>query len=377
MPDFPDAKQLFTTLTDHATLVLSIEPDPVDPPSDDEVIVRIEAVPINPSDLGLLLAPADMATLRRDTVDGHPALVADVQPRMARFFADRAAKKLNAGNEGAGTVVAAGSSDAARALVGRTVSLVGGGLYRTHARATAGRVVPLPDGAPAVEGASLFVNPMTVQGFLNTMRAEGHASLIHTAAASNLGQMLAKLCLREGVPLVAIVRSDAQKEILTGIGVTHVLDSSKDGFMDRLVDALAGTGATLAFDAIGGGRMASRILVAMERAQVRRGAEVGSYGTTVPKQVYIYGRLDTGETVLTGAWGMTWGVGGWLLGPHLEAVGPERALEMRRFAVAERNGIFASHYTDTISLEDMIDPDIARAYQRKATGQKYLVDPSQ
>jgi len=281
-----------------------------------------------------------------------------------------------AGNEGAGTVVAAGPSEAAQALMGRTVTFASGRLYRTHARTKAANVVPLPAGAPAHEGASLFVNPMTAQGFLNTMRAEGHSALVHTAAASNLGQMLAKLCLKEAVPLVAIVRSDAQKEILTGIGLTHVLDSSTDGFVADLVDALAETGATLGFDAIGGGRMADRILTAMERAQAKRGVEFSTYGSPVHKQVYIYGRLDTGETILTPGYGMYWGVGGWLLSPHLETLDRDRVMEMRRFAVEERNGIFASHYTQTISLDGMIDPDIARAYQRKATGEKYLVDPS-
>lgn len=376
MIDFPDAKQLFTTLTEDGRLVLSIEPDAVEAPGADEVVVRMEAVPINPSDLGLLLAPADMSTVRSDTVDGHPALVADVTPQMARAFSGRTGQKLAAGNEGAGTVVAAGSSEGAQALMGRTVSLVQGRLYRTHARIRAADVVALPEGAPAREGASLFVNPMTVQGFLDTMRAEGHSALVHTAAASNLGRMLAKLCLREEVPLVAIVRSDEQREILTGIGLTHVIDSSSDRFMDHLVDALAGTGATLGFDAIGGGRMADRILTAMERAQAKRGAEFSVYGSTAHKQVYIYGRLDTGPTTLTAGYGMYWGVGGWLLTPHLEAVGPERTMEMRRFAVEERNDIFASDYTRTISLDDMIDPEIARAYQRKATGEKYLVDPS-
>ncbi len=375
MTDFPDAKQLFTTVTEGGRLILSIEPDEVEEPAEDEIVVEMRAVPINPSDLGLLLAPADMSTARSDVVDGHPALVAEVAPRMARVLAGRTGRKLPAGNEGAGRVVAAGSSDAAQSLMGRTVSFVDGRLYRTHARTKAENVIPLPDGAPAHEGASLFVNPMTTQGFLNTMRAEGHSGLVHTAAASNLGQMLARLCLEEGVPLVAIVRSEEQEEILADIGLTHIVDSSRDRFMDDLTDALAETGATLGFDAIGGGRMANDILVAMERAQAKRGAEFSVYGSTVHKQVYIYGRLDTGDTVLTAGYGMYWGVGGWLLTPHLEEMGKDRVLEMRRFTVEERNGIFASHYTQTISLDDMIDPDVARAYERKATGEKYLVDP--
>lgn len=376
MSQFPDAKQLFTTVTEDGKSILSIEPYDVPEPKEHEVIVRMEAVPINPSDLGLLTAAANMDTVRSETVDGHPALVADVDAAMQPFFKGRAGKKLAAGNEGAGTVVAAGSSGAAQALMGKVVTIVGGEMYRTHRVMPAMMCVPLPEGAPAKEGASLFVNPMTVQGFLNTMRAEGHEALVHTAAASNLGQMLAKLCLKEGVDLVAIVRSDAQKKILTDIGLTHVIDSSKDDFMDKLIAALAETGATLGFDAIGGGKMASYILTAMEKAAAVRGAEFSVYGSTVNKQVYIYGRLDTGETILGGGLGLYWGVGGWLLTPHLEKVGGERMMEMRMYTVEERNGIFKSDYSSEISLMDMIDPEIAKGYEKKATGEKVLVNPS-
>ncbi len=374
--DINDAKQLFTTVTDDGKLVLSIEPYAVPEPEDHQVVVQMEAVPINPSDLGLLLSPAQMDTVRSETVDGHPALVADVDPAMMRIFAGRKGKKLPAGNEGAGKVVAAGASDAAQALLGKTVTIVGGEMYRTHRVMPAMMCVPLPEGAAAKEGASLFVNPMTAQGFINTMRAEGHEGLVHTAAASNLGQMLAKLCVKDNIPLVAIVRSDAQKKILTDLGVTHVLDSTKDDFMPSLVDALAETGATLGFDAIGGGKLASYILTAMEQAAAKRGAEFSVYGSTVHKQVYIYGRLDTGETILGGGLGLYWGVGGWLLTPHLEQVGMERMMEMRMYSVEERNGIFNSEYSSEISLLDMIDPAIAKGYEKKATGEKVLVNPS-
>jgi len=376
MTQFPDAKQLFSTVTEDGKLVLSIEPDTVAEPKEHEVVVQMEAVPINPSDLGLLTAPANMDTLRSETVDGHPALVADVDAAMQPFFKGRAGKKLAAGNEGAGTVVAAGSSDAAQALLGKIVTIVGGEMYRTHRVMPVMMCVPLPDGAVAKEGASLFVNPMTAQGFLNTMRAEGHEGLVHTAAASNLGQMLAKLCLKEGVPLVAIVRNESQKKILTDIGLTFVLDSSKDDFMGGLIDALAETGATLGFDAIGGGKMASYMLTAMEKAAAKRGAEFSVYGSTVNKQVYIYGRLDTSETILGGGLGLYWGVGGWLLTPHIEKVGMERMVEMRGYTVEERNGIFNSEYTSEISLLDMINPEIAKGYEKKATGEKVLVNPS-
>ena len=378
MTQFPNAKQLFTTVTDDGKLILSIEPYAVPQLKDHEVVVEMQAVPINPSDLGLLTAPADMATVRSESIDGHPALVADIASAMQPFFKGRSGKKMAAGNEGAGIVVAAGASDAAQALMGKTVTIVGGEMYRTHRIMPAMMCVPLPEGAAAKEGASLFVNPMTVQGFINTMRAEGHEALVHTAAASNLGQMLAKLCLKEGVPLVAIVRNDAQKKILTDIGLPagHVLDSSKDGFMTALIDALAETGATLGFDAIGGGKMASYILTAMEQAAAKRGAEFSVYGSTVNKQVYIYGRLDTSETILGGGLGLYWGVGGWLLTPHLEKVGMERMMQMRMYAVEERNGIFNSDYTSEISLTDMIDPAIAKGYEKRATGEKVLVNPS-
>lgn len=373
---FPDAKQLFTTVTDDGKLVLSIEPYAVPDLAEHQVLVEMEAVPINPSDLGLLTAPGNMATLRSESVDGHPALVADVDAAMQPFFKGRAGKKMAAGNEGAGKVVAAGASDAAQALLGKMVTIVGGEMYRTHRVMPAMMCVPLPDGAAAREGASLFVNPMTVQGFLNTMRMEGHSALVHSAAASNLGQMLAKLCLKENIPLVGIVRGAAQKAILTDIGLTHVIDSSQDNFMGQLIDALAETGATLGFDAIGGGKMASYMLTAMEKAAAKRGAEFSVYGSTVHKQAYIYGRLDTSETILAGGLGLYWGVGGWLLTPHLEKVGMERMMEMRRFAVSERNGIFASNYTREISLAEMIDPETARAYEKKATGAKFLVNPA-
>jgi NADPH:quinone reductase len=376
MTQFPEAKQLFSTVTDDGKLILSVEPYAVPNLNEHEVVVQMQAVPINPSDLGLLTAPANMSTVRSEIIDGRPALVADVPAHMQPFFKGRAGKKMAAGNEGAGLVVAVGASDAAQALLGKTVTIVGGEMYRTHRVMPAMMCVPLPEGAAAKEGASLFVNPMTVQGFLNTMRAEGHEALVHTAAASNLGQMLAKLCLKEGVALVAIVRGDAQKKILTDIGLTHVLDSSKDGFMPALIDALAETGATLGFDAIGGGKTASYILTAMEQAAAKRGAEFSVYGSTVNKQVYIYGRLDTSETTLGGGLGLYWSVGGWLLTPHLTKVGTERMMEMRSLAVAERNGIFNSEYTSEISLAGMIDPEICKAYEKKATGEKFLVNPS-
>jgi NADPH2:quinone reductase len=367
--------KLLVTVTPDLQVVVSVEPLSVPEPGPDEVVVAVQATPVNPSDLAVLYGPADLSTARATTWNGHPALIADARPGWKRQLAPMVGKSVSIGNEGAGTVVAAGSSDAAQALLGRVVTMVGGQMYRTHRVLKARQVVPMPDGALPAEGASLFVNPMTAQGFLHTMRLEGHEAIVHTAAASNLGQMLAKLCVQQGVPLVAIVRSDAQRAILTDLGVQHVVDSSKPSFMADLVDAITETGATLGFDAIGGGELVDRILRAMEQAQMRRGAEVSVYGTPVHKQVYIYGRLDMRATELGSGFGFYWGVGGWLLTPRLRQVGSEGVRAMRRFAIEERNGIFASHYSQTVGLLDLLDPETARQIDRKATGQKFLVQP--
>jgi len=372
----PTPRQLFTTITEDHRLVLSIEPLTVADPGPDEIVVAVQASPINPSDLGVLLGPADLSTARRETVDGHPALVADLHPAGRRLVAGRLGKKLPVGNEGAGVVVAAGASEAAQSLLGATVTAVGGAMYRTHRVLHARRALPLPDGAPAAEGASLFVNPMTVQAFLTTMRDEGHTALVHTAAASNLGQMLAKYCAAQGVPLVAIVRRPSQRELLEELGVPYVVDSSSETFFADLVAALVASEATLCFDAIGGGDLANTVLTAMEAALKKRGVSADLYGTPVHKQVYQYGRLDVGPTKLSPSYGMYWGVGGWLLTPRLQALGHRATLEMRQYAIAERNGIFASRYARTVGLDDLLDPESLRAINAKGTKRKVLLDPS-
>ena len=372
----PTAHQLFTTVTEDHRLVLSVEPYEGPEPGPDEVVVQSEAAPINPSDLGLLVGPADLSTAKTGEFDGHPALIADVHPAWRKLVGGRAGKKLPAGNEGAGTVVAAGSSAGAQALVGRTVTVVGGAMYRTHRALHHQAVLPLPAGAPAVEGASLFVNPMTVQAFLATMQQEGHTAIIHTAAASNLGQMLAKLCTKEGVPLVAIVRREAQAALLAELGVPHIVNSSSDTFFADLVNAIVATEATLCFDAIGGGEMADTVLTAMEVALQTRGVPADLYGTPVLKQVYQYGRLDLRPTTLKGSYGMYWSCGGWLVTPRLKQLGGKRTLQMRQYAVEERNGIFASQYAKTIGLFDLLDPDTLRGIDQKGTNSKALVNPS-
>ncbi len=368
-----DGLALFSIATAEGTIRVSLEPQALAPLGDDELLVRIEATPINPSDLGLLFGPADISTAKRD---GDHALVVDIPERVRRAVAARVGTPMPVGNEGAGTVVAAGASDAAQALIGRVIATFGGAMYRSYRVVRVADAMVLPEGATAREGASLTVNPLTALAMVGTMRREGYTALVHTAAASNLGQMLVRLCQAEWVGLVNIVRSPAQVDLLKGLGAEHVVDSSTPDFFDRLVDALVATGATLAFDAIGGGKLAGQILAGMEAAAMKGGAPFSVYGSSVQKQVYIYGGLDMGPTEFNRSFGLIWGIGGFLLTPYLMKVGGEEVGKMRARVIADRNSVFASTYTSEISLTDMLDPATAQAYQAKATGSKYLLNPS-
>ena len=374
MTDLPtDGLALFSTATPEGTIAVTLEPQQLAPLGDDELLVRIEATPINPSDLGLLFGPADVSTARKD--DDHK-LVLDIPERIRRMVASRIGQAMPVGNEGAGTVVAAGASPEAQALVGRVIATFGGAMYRTYRVVRVADALVLPEGSTAREGASLTVNPLTALAMVGTMRREGYSALVHTAAASNLGQMLVRLCQAEGIGLVNIVRSQAQVDLLKGLGAEHVVDSSSADFFDRLVDALVATGANLAFDAIGGGKLAGQILTAMEAAAARTGAGFSVYGSTVWKQVYIYGGLDTGPTEFNRSFGLYWGISGFLLTPYLMKVGGEEVGAMRARVIADRNTVFASSYTSEVSLTEMLDPEAAKAYQAKATGSKFLLNPS-
>ncbi|MEQ1509933.1 MAG: zinc-binding dehydrogenase [Sphingopyxis sp.] len=377
MTDLPtDGRALFSTAREDGTLAITLEPQVIAPLGDDEILVRIEATPINPSDLGLLFGPADVASARVDAGAAHPTMLLDIAPPYRRMVAARIGQSMAVGNEGAGTVVAAGASGYAQGLIGRVVATFGGAMYGTYRTVRAAEALVLPEGSTTREGASLTVNPLTAMAMVGTMRREGTSALVHTAAASNLGQMLVRLCLSEGVPLVNIVRSPAQVAILKSLGATHVVDTSQADFFDRLVDALVETGATLAFDAIGGGKLVGQILTAMEAAQMRKGAAFSVYGTNVHKQVYIYGALDLGPTEFNRSFGLQWGIGGFLLTPYLMKVGMEEMMAMRAKVIAHRADIFASSYTAEIALDDMVNPALAQAYQAKATGSKYLLNPS-
>lgn len=368
-------RELRSTVGRDGVLTLAIEEVDVGTPAADEVIVRVEATPINPSDLGLMVGPADVASLRAGGTAERPVLSFDVSPGALASVEARIGQSLPVGIEGAGTVVAAGAD--AKALEGRRVGTFGGGMYADYRRLKAKDVLPLPEGASAADGASMFVNPLTALGFVETALAEGHKAIIHTAAASNLGQMLQKICLKDGIPLINIVRSEQQAAILRAIGATHVLDSRDADFRARLVDAITETGATVAFDAIGGGTLGSDIVRAMEQAAVRSMTEYSRYGSNVFKQLYIYGALDLSPTVLNRmAFGFQWSVSGWLLMPFLAKASPEVVARMRRRVADELTTTFASHYTRTIGLAEALDPDTLRAYERKATGEKYLIDPT-
>ena len=365
--------ELRSLVTD-GKLELSLVDVELSPPGPGEVIVRIEAAPINPSDLGLLTGPADLATLRQGGTPDRPALTADIPAQRLPMVRARLDESMPVGNEGAGTVIAAG--DGAEDLVGKTVAVIGGGMYTQYRKARLTDLLPFPEGVTAREGASAFVNPLTALAMVETMRADGHTALVHTAAASNLGQMLNRICIADGVKLVNIVRSAEQAKILHDIGAKYVVDSTSANFRDELVDALAETGATLAFDAIGGGKLAGQILAAMEVAANRNATTYSRYGSNTYKQVYIYGALDLGPTVIGRDVGFAWGVGGFLLTPFLMKAGAEVVGRMRARVAAEIRTTFASHYTAEISLAEALDKDTLLAYSAKKTGEKYLIVPS-
>jgi NADPH:quinone reductase len=374
--DLPDsAMELRSMVTSAGMLELSLADVPVPIPGPDEVLVRVEAAPINPSDLGVLIAGADMTTATVGGTAERPTVSASMGAGALVGLSARLDKPLPVGNEGAGTVVAAGSSAAAQALLGTMVGVAAGAMYSQYRLVDASACLVLPAGATAQQGASSFVNPLTALGMLETMRREGHSALVHTAAASNLGQMLVKVCQKDGVPLVNIVRKPDQEELLRSLGAVHVCNSASPSFTADLVEVLTTTSATLAFDATGGGTLASQILNGMEVAASATAAAYSRYGSAVHKQVYIYGALDTSPTILTRNFGMAWGVGGWLLTPFLQSAGVEAVTRLRARVAEELTTTFASTYTREVSLAGMLRPDAFSSYIRRATGEKFLVTP--
>jgi NADPH2:quinone reductase len=370
------ALQLQSLVRPSGELEVTLAEVPLPAPGPDEVLVRIEATPLNPSDLGLLFGAADMGTAAVSGTPSRPVLRAQIAPAAMKAMAGRAGQPVPVGNEGAGVVVAAGASPAAQALLGRTVALHGGAMYAQYRCIAAAECLPLPQGTTAAEGASSFINPLTALGMLATLRREGHTALAHTAAASNLGQMLNRLCIAEKVPLVNIVRKPEQTQLLRSQGAVHVVDSSAPSFLQDLTEALAASGATIAFDATGGGKLPGQLLACMEAALARKATAYSRYGSTTHKQVYLYGSLDTGPTEFSRSFGMAWGMGGWLVFNEMARLDPATVEGFKRRIAAELKTTFASHYTRQVSLAEALTLEHIAAYGKRATGEKYLIVPS-
>lgn len=370
------ALQLQSLIRPDGELEIALAEIPVPVPKADEVLVRIEASPLNPSDLGLLFGAADLANMKASGTAVRPVLKARVPEAAMKAMAARVGQALPVGNEGAGVVVAAGASPQAQALLGKTVAMHGGSMYAQYRCLPAQECLLLPEGTTPAEGASCFINPMTALTMVATMRREGHKAIVHTAAASNLGQMLHRLCRQENIPLVNIVRKAEQVQLLRSLGAAHVCDSSSPNFLQELTDVLAATGATLAFDAIGGGKLAGQILACMETALVRSATSYSRYGSPTHKQVYLYGSLDTGPTQFSRSFGMAWGMGGWLVLAYMQKLEAGTMEAFKKRIASELKTTFASHYTREISLAQALSLQHVAAYAQRATGAKYLITPA-
>lgn len=368
--------QLRSLVKKSGELEISLLRTPIVAPAADEVVVRIEATPINPSDLGLMFGAADMSAAKVRGAGESAVVAAPIPEKLMRAMTARIDESMPVGNEGAGVVVQAGASEAAQALMGKTVAVLGGAMYSQYRTLKVAQCLPLPAGTKPAEGASCFVNPLTALGMVETMRREGHTALVHTAAASNLGQMLNRICLKDGVALVNIVRKSEQEALLRSQGAKSVCNSGSTDFTAELTQALKDTNATIAFDAIGGGKLASQILSCMETAAASRLREYSRYGSSTHKQVYIYGMLDRGPVELGRDFGFAWSVGGWLLTPFLQKIGAADVQRLRERVVAELKTTFASHYTKELSLIEALQPDMIAAYAKFSTGEKYLINPA-
>lgn len=376
MSDLPVTNRtMLTEVKPEGVLELYLADLPMPTPKDHEVVVKVQATPINPSDLGLMVGAADVTSARAIERAGLPGIAMNVPEAGMRFMAGRIGQALPIGNEGCGVVVAAGAAPEAQALMGKTVALIGGEIYAQYRCLAAQMCMPLPDGTAPEDGASCFVNPLTSLGFVETMKLEGYKAIVHAAAASNLGQMLVKICKADGIPLINIVRSQAQVDLLKGIGAEIVLNSNDEDFVEKLTAAIAETEAFLGFDPIGGGKLSGQILGAMEAAAVRRMSTYSRYGSDQMKQVYIYGALDVGPTILNRNFGLTWSLSGWLLTPFMAKAGPEIVGRMRARVAAELTTTFKSHYSHEVSLEQAVDVATMQAYNAKKTGEKYLIRP--
>ena len=371
------SKEIRSTVTGDGNVEISIAKVGIPTPADDEVLIEIYAAPINPSDLALLTTfGGDVSNIKVSGSGDNTIASMSVHPAVMRSMKSRVGQSMPVGNEGAGVVVDAGIN--AKSLIGKTVGLAGGAMYSQYKCAPAVNCLVMGDGIAPSEAASSFVNPMTALSFVETMKMENHSAIVHTAAASNLGQMLVKVCKSENIPLVNIVRKEEQVDILKNIGAKYICNTNESDFMESLVGALTETGATLGFDATGGGNngeLAGQILAAMEVAANNASGEYSRYGSETYKQVYIYGGLDPSPTILKRSYGMSWGLGGWLLTPMLGKIGMEKFQEMRARISKEIKTTFASEYSQEISFEEMLQPEIINSYVKQKTGSKFLVNP--
>lgn len=375
--DIPqEGLQLQSLITPDGELRLALSPVAIPEPGPDQVVVRVQAAPINPSDLLLMLGPVDPTSLTAEG-EGQTTVVRGRVPQQAMgAVSHRIGKSLPIGNEGAGVVIAAGSSESAQSLLGRTVAILGGEMFSEYRVVDAQRCLVFPESVSARDAAAAFINPLTALSMVETMRQEGHVALVHTAAASSLGQMLNRICLADGIGLVNIVRSQEQTKLLTEAGARHVCDSSAPTFEQDLAAAIAATGATIGFDAVRGGRLAGQILAAIERVAVGRSGSYSPYGSNVHKQVYIYGGLGQGPIVLEGWYGMAWGLGGFLVDPSLSRFGPDTAAAMRQRVAAEIKTTFATNFAGEFSLPQALDLGSIAQFSQRATGGKFLITPS-
>ena len=367
--------QLFSTVNSDATLILSLGEQETPTTAADEVVIRVEAAPLNPSDMATLFAAADLSTASAGENEGLPVVTATIPDVAMPRFQTRVGMPVPVGNEGAGVVVAAGDAAGAQALLNKTVSIAGGSMYGQYRCVKFHQCMPMPDDITPKQAASSFVNPMTALGFVATMRKEGHKALINTAAASNLGQMLNRICQADGIDLVNVVRKEDQAQLLRDMGAKYVVNSSAETFRKDLAEAIEATGATIAFDAIGGGKMVNELLSAMEIVAAKQMNYYDHYGSRVRKQVYIYGGLDLSPTPLYRNYGFAWNVGGWLLTNFLMEAGGETVKAMRERIASEITTTFATHYTDEISLREALELEHLLEYSQQATGKKYLINP--
>jgi NADPH:quinone reductase len=366
------ARQIVSTLNADATMTIEVAEAALPDPGPRAVIVAVEAAPINPSDIAGLYGPALLA--EADYSDGK--IVAAVPAAAMKAQAGRIGQPTVFGNEGAGTVIAAGSDPAAQALLGKRVACwPGGGTFASHVAVPLGACIALPDSASIENASASFVNPVTALGFVETMRAKGYHALVQTAAASNLGQMLVRICEEDNIALVNIVRKPEQVALLKGLGAQWVLDSSQPDFDAALVAAIAETQAYCGFDAIGGGDMAGRVIAAMERAASQSGP-FSRYGSAQRKHLFVYGRLDLSPMVIPPSIGFSWDMSAWLLFPFLDEIGPAASRALSERVIAGIDTTFASHFSQRLSLAGVLERDAALAINARRTGEKALILPA-